>query len=222
MEKLANEFYGFLRTNGYFKKLPEFDPEVEWLIRNREVHQVRSSFRLLSFLDPPDRFFDLCKQGDSFEHFEKETEVMLYSLLTNIALSQYETLKRVFCFALDLKKINPALNDNSTYGMIIGGLEQKDLEKNIICVLDNRLRNIVAHGDWYVLDGRFAYMDDEKQTMSYEDLWGRVKNFSIFSDEFYELYWPEYAPPEYIQFKRQKLAELTRKLFLKPDQQQKK
>ena len=122
------------------------------------------------FLDPPDRFFGLCKQGDSFEHFEWETEVMSYALLTNIALSQYETLKRVFCFALDLKKINPALDDNSTCGAIIGGLKQKNLEKNAICVLDNRLRNIVAHGDRFVLDGRFAYMDDEKQTMSYKDL----------------------------------------------------
>ena len=129
---------------------------------------------------------------------------MSYALLTNIALSQYETHKARFLFCIGFKKINPALNDNSTYVAIIGGLEQKDLEKNVICILDNRLRNIVAHGDWFVLDGRFAYMDDEKQTMSYKDLKRRVKNFSIFSDEFYELYWPEYAPPACIQFKKTK------------------
>ena len=97
MEKLANEFYGFLRTNGHFKKSPDFKSEVEWLIENRERHQIRSSFRLLSFLDPPDMFFDLCKQDDAFEHFEGGgTEVMSYALFTNIALSQYETLSAFF------------------------------------------------------------------------------------------------------------------------------
>ena len=81
---------------------------------------------------------------------------------------------------------------------------------------------LLRMGNRFVLDGRFAYVDDEKQTMSYKDLKRRVKNFSIFGDEFYELYWPEYAPPACIQFKKQKLIEWARESFLKPNQQQKK
>ena len=62
-------------------------------------------------------------------------------------------------------------------------------------------------------NGRFTHVDDEKLTMSYAELMGHVKDFSIFTDEFYELYWSGYVHPEYIQFKRQKLIEWARKFF---------
>ena len=49
MEKLANNFYEFLKTNWYFKKSPHFDPEVDWLIKVRGKYQVHNNFRILSF-----------------------------------------------------------------------------------------------------------------------------------------------------------------------------
>lgn len=49
MEKLANNFYEFLKTNWYFKKSPHFDPEVDWLIKDRGKYQVHNNFRILSF-----------------------------------------------------------------------------------------------------------------------------------------------------------------------------
>ena len=208
MEELANKFYGFLKTNGYFKESLHFDPEVEWLIKDRENYQVHSNFRILSFLNPPYKmFFDLCKRNDPFGTFEKEVTVMPYNLLTNIALAQHEALKRVFRLALDFEKIDSKLNDNSTYGTIISKLENKGLQKDIVAALDNKLRNIVAHGDWYVQDRQFTYIDDVKKSISYKKLSQRVNDFIRFSNAFYDVYWSNHLPPEALEFSKQKMKE---------------
>ena len=207
MEKFANELYDFLETNEYFKKIPKFDSEVEWLIKERENCQRYSNFRILSFLNPPyNGFFDLCKQFDPFETFKKELDVMSYNLLAPVALSQYEALKRIFCIALDFEKIALKPKSDPTYGTLISKLKEKGLEKNIVGALDNKLRNIIAHGDWYVQNGLFTYIDNGKQTISYEELLRRIDDFTYFSNAFYKQYWNEYIPPEARKFSEQQIV----------------
>ena len=216
MDKLAERLYDFLRTNGCLKESPQFDPEVEWLIVDREKCQCYSNFRILAFLHHEDNvFLNLCKRYNPAGTFEKELEIMPYGILANTALSQYEKLKRVFRIALDFKKIDPKLKDNPTYGTIISKLENKGLQKDIVVALDNKLRNIVAHGDWYVQDHRFTYMDDGKKSISYEDLSQRVNNFIRFSNVFYRIYWSNHLTPEASEFSKQKMIDDAIDLFWK-------
>ena len=210
MENLAKLFYDFLKTKEYFKNTPQLDPEVEWLIKDRENCQRYSNFRILSFLKPPYKpFFDLCKQFDPFQSFKNELDIMPYNLLTGVALSQFEGLKRIFCIALDFEKLGIKSKSNPTYGMFITRLSERGLEKNIVNALDNKLRNIIAHNDWYVQNKLFTYVEKEKQTISQEKLSQRIDNFTYFSNKFYNLYWHDFLPSNTKKFAEKKLIEDT-------------
>ena len=154
------------------------------------------NYRLLSFLKYKDRdFLNLCKKYDVQNTLSKEIEIMPYELLAHIALSQYEILKRCLIFALNPETLDVKPNTIPTYGTIISKLEHKGLEKRIVKAMDNELRNIIAHGSWYIKDNRFFYLEKQnKQVMTYWDLSVRVDNFTHFSNRFYQIYWENHLP----------------------------
>lgn len=200
MQKLGNELYNFLKTKDYFKESPHLNPKVEWLIKDRERCQLYSNMRILSFLNPPyDTFLNLCKQFDDDGTFEKELPIMKYTLITNIILFQCESLKRIFNIALDFKKIN-LKRKHPTYGQIIDKLKDNGLEDNIVGVMNNKLRNIIAHEDWYVENDQLVYMDNGEHMISYDELLQSRGNFTDFGNTFYPIYWKNHSSPEIIEF----------------------
>lgn len=208
MKKLGNELYDFLKSNEYLKKSPHFNPNAEWLIKEREMCQLNSNSRILSFLNPPyDDFLNLCKQFDPCKTFEKELPIMKYTLLANIALFQHESLKRVFNIALNFNKIDSG-SRHLTYGKIISKLKNDNLKDDIVNILNYELRNIFAHEDWYIEDDQLTYINNNsKHTISYNELSQSVNNFTHFSNAFYHIYWKNHLPPEAIEFSKQKIIE---------------
>ena len=212
MENLGRELYDFLKTKEYFNEPLNINLEVEWGIKAKCNYQTISNLRILGLLkDKDERFLNLCKQYNFYKlnvmtgTLEEELKTIPYVLVTSNALAQYETMKRVFCFALDFKKIDPKLNDKSTYGAIITRLECNGLENPIVNALDNQLRNIVAHGDWYLKDDQFVYrVNNEYKSMSYEALSQRVENFTEFSNAFVDIYWRNHIPDDATKFAMQK------------------
>ena len=195
-ELLAIKLYDFLKTHKYLKDFPSFDPDTEWLIMDRSKTQVCWNSRLLWFLNSkePD-FLTLCSKNDILKTFSKEIEVMPYEILAHMALSQYEILKRCLTFALKLETLNIKPNASTTYGTIISKLDHKGLEKCIVKAFDNKLRNIIAHGSWYVKDKQFFYLEEQKkQCMTYDELLTRVDNFTQFSNRFFRIYWENHIP----------------------------
>ncbi len=209
MTILARRLYQFLDSNQFFKKQPEFDPDTEWSIRERTNLQYYGNCRALSFLEQRDAvFFNLSKKHDSFGTFEREKEVMPFVLLAECAHSEFEIMKRLLLFGLDLKKIGPKLGKRSTYGRIISELEKKGLESSIVTGMDNELRNIMAHGSWFVKDRMFVD-HDEGIKLTYDDFEKRVDRFRRFAGSFYDLYWQNHTPKNAIEY--------TVKKFIRPD-----
>ena len=162
---LGHEFYKFLSANYLLKTHPEFDADMEWEIKEQANVQVNFAERMLYLFKTKDPvFFKLCMNLDSrapAEHktFKKERKWIPFALLVNRTLPQYETLKRCLLFALDSDKLG-LKKTSITYGQIINQLQhQHGMELRIVKALDNELRNIIAHGSWYVKEGKFVYLN---------------------------------------------------------------
>lgn len=143
----------------------------------------------------------LCKQNVPTAELEDTLDTIPYELLMSLMLSQFETLKRLFGFALEPKKLELNSAKTTTYGTIISKLKKQDLNDEIVCMLDNKLRNILARGTWYVEDKNFTYIDgDEKHQTSFDIMCQRVTDFTVFSSKFYSLYWHDYTPKNALNF----------------------
>ena len=210
----GREFYEFLSTSGLLKACPKFDAETEWEIREQVNVQSNFAGRMLSLFknNDPD-FTKLCKQMDMsvpqmFRTFRKETKLIPFALLVNNVLLHYESLKRCLLFALDGKKFD-SMSSRMTYGNIINKLQRRHgMNSRLVCYMDNKLRNIVAHGSWYIKEGKFAYLiKEETRVMSYEKLESRTSNFINFANEFFKLYWEDYIRKEHIVFASNKKIE---------------
>ena len=209
----GREFYEFLSTSGLLKTYPKFDAETEWEIR--EQVNVQSSFagRMLSLFknNDPD-FTNLCQQMDMsvpqmFRTFRKETQLIPFALLVNSAFLQYESLKRCLLFALDAEKLD-LKSSRTMYGNIIGKLRQHGMKPHLVSYMDNELRNIIAHGNWYIKEDKFSYLvKEETRVMSYKKLESRTSNFINFANEFFKLYWKDYIREEHIFFASTKKIE---------------
>ena len=201
-EILAINLYDFLKIHKCLKDSPSFDPETEWLIMERSKMQTYWNYRLLGFLKYKDLdFYNLCKKYGDQKTLNKEIEIMPYELLAHIALSQYEILKRCLMIALKPEALIIKPDASPTYGTIISKLEHKGLEKSIVKAMDNGLRNIIAHGSWYVKDKRFFYLEKQnKHFMTHCELSVRVDNFTQFSNKFYQIYWKKHIPKNALDF----------------------
>ena len=202
----GREFYEFLSTSGLLKACPKFDSETEWEIREQVNVQTHFAGRMLHLFktNDPD-FTKLCQQMDiripqMFKTFRKQAKIIPFALLVNDVLLQYESLKRCLLFALDVEKLG-LKSSRTMYGNIIGKLRQHDMKPHLVSHMDNELRNIIAHGNWYIKEDKFAYLvKEETRVMSYEELNSRTSNFINFANEFFELYWRDYLRPEDINF----------------------
>ena len=216
-QSLGDEFYRFLSVNGLLEVHPKFDPETEWEIREQVNVQSYFAMRMLSLFENKDHdYFKLRRCMDSYvppgmpKTFEKESKLIPFALLANYALSQYENLKRCLLFALDGGKTDLKITPRTTYGKIIDKLQQYGMDPHLATAMDNELRNIIAHGNWYVKEGKFAYLVKEKTYfMPYDDLKGRTLKFVDFANDFFRLYWAGYACEEHIEFALKKKIEET-------------
>ena len=202
----GREFYEFLSTSGLLKACPKFDSETEWEIRKQVNVQTNFAARM-SYLfktNDPD-FTKLGQQIDMrmpqrLRTFRKEAKIIPFALLVNNVLLQYESLKRCLLFALDGKKFD-SISSRTTYGAIINKLRRHGMKPHLVSHMDNELRNIIAHVNWYVKKDKFVYLvKEETRVMSYDELESRTSNFINFANEFFELYWRDYLRPEDIDF----------------------
>ena len=212
-QALGREFYKFLSTSGLLKACPKFDTAVEWEIREQVNVQSNFAGRMLSLFENNDPYFTkLCQQMDrsvypKYESFSKESKVIPFALLVNCALLQYESLKRCLLFALDGEKLS-RMSSGTTYGTIIDELKKHGMNPRFVSCMDNELRNIIAHGSWYIKEGKFVYLAKEKtSTMSYEELTTRTSNFNTFAGGFFTLYWRDYMRKEDADFALTKMIE---------------
>ena len=155
---------------------------------------------------PHDAFLNLCKRVDPLKTFEKELPIMKYTLITNIILFQCESLKRIFNIGFNFKKLN-ITSKHPMYGQIIGKLKDNGLEDDIADVMNYKIRNIIAHEDWYVENDQLVYMDNGEHTVSYDELSQSSDNFTHFSNAFYWIYWKNHSSPEIIEFCKLKAIE---------------
>ena len=209
----GREFYEFLSTSGLLKACPKFDFETEWAIREQVNVQTNFAGRMLNLFKTNDYdFTKLCQQMDMpmpqmRKAFRKESKLIPFALLVNSVLLQYESLKRCLLFALDIEKLG-LKSSGTTYGNIIGKLQQHDMKPHLVSHMDNELRNIIAHVNWYIKEGKFAYLvKEETRIMSYEKLESRTSNFINFANEFFKLYWKDYIREEHIFFASTKKIE---------------
>ena len=200
------EFYEFLSTSGLLKACPKFDIKTEWEIREQVNVQSDFARRMLYLFESNDPVFTkLCQQIDMsmppmLRTFRKESNLIPFALLVNSVLLRYESLKRCLLFALDGKKLG-LMSSGTTYGKIIYKLRQRGMKPHLVSHMDNELRNIIAHGNWYIKEGEFAYLVKEgTRVMSYEDLKSRTLNFSNFAGDFFTLYWTDYVREEHTDF----------------------
>ena len=216
-QALGHEFYRFLSANCLLEVHPKFDSETEWEIKEQVNVQGYFAMRMLNLFENRDHdYFKLCRCMDSYvpsgmpKTFEKESKLIPFALLANYALSQYENLKRCLLFALDGGKMSLRMTSRTTYGKIIDKLRQHGMDLRLVDAMDNELRNIIAHGNWYVKEGRFAYLAKEKTYfMLYDDLKWRTSKFVDFANGFFELYWPDHMREEHIEFASKKKIEET-------------
>ena len=200
----GREFYEFLSTNGLLKACPKFDPGTEWEIREQVNVQTHFAMRMLYLFKTNDLdFTKLCQQmriPQMFKTFRKQAKIIPFALLVNDVLLQYESLKRCLLFALDIEKLG-LKSSGTTYGNIINKLQHHKMKPHIVSHMDNELRNIIAHVNWYIKEGKFAYLvKEETRVMSYEELNSRTSNFNNFANEFFKLYWSAHLRPEDIDF----------------------
>ena len=201
-EKLASEFYDFLKLGDYFVSTPQFNPVVEWSIIQRLRCQKFGNVNIMEFITDKIKEFEiLCKESVPATELEDTLDTIPYELLMSPMLSQFEALKRLFGFALEPKKLGLYSAITTTYGTIISKLKKQGLNDETVCMLDNKLRNILAHGTWYVEDRNFTYIDgDEKHQISFDIMYQRVTDFTVFSGKFYSLYWHDYTPKNALDF----------------------
>ena len=201
-KKLARDLYDFLNENNLFIETPNFDCEIEWLIKGRSNAQGYFIQDIIAFLEK--RYYS----SKLPKHIEEELETMKYALLTNHALSQYEILKRTFYFALNFKKIDRKVTTKTPYGIMIRHLSGKGLKKCVVKALDNDLRNVIAHDSWYVKNFKFMYFKNKNwQSMSSSELASRIINFIILGQEFFTLYWNDDTMEHCMEFADQKKIE---------------
>ena len=204
----GREFYGFLSTSCLLKARPKFDSETEWEIREQVNVQTNFAERMLHLFktNDPD-FTKLCQQMDMDmpvpqmrKAFRKEAKIIPFALLVNNVLLRYESLKRCLLFALDGKKFG-SISSRTTYGTIVNKLQQHGMKPHLVSHMDNKLRNIAAHGSWYIKNDKFVYLvKEEARVMTYEELESRSSNFINFSNGFFESYWRDYLRPEDTDF----------------------
>ena len=216
-QALGREFYRFLSANGLLEVHPKFDSETEWEIKEQVNVQGYFAMRMLSLFENRDHdYFKLCRCMDSYvpsgmpKTFEKESKLIPFALLANYALSQYENLKRCLLFALDGGKMSLRMTSRTTYGKIIDKLRQHGMDLRLVDAMDNELRNIIAHGNWYVKEGKFTYLAKEKTYfMPYDDLKGRTSKFVDFANGFFRSYWTDHVREEHTKFALKKKIEET-------------
>ena len=207
----GREFYEFLSTSGLLKARPKFDSKTEWEIREQVNVQTNFAWRMSSLFNDPD-FTKLGQQMDmrmpqKLRTFRKEAKIIPFALLVNNVLLQYESLKRCLLFALDGKKFD-SMSSRTTYGTIINKLRRHGMKPHLVSHMDNELRNIIAHVNWYVKEDKFSYLvKEETRVMSYKKLESRTSNFINFANEFFKLYWKDYIREEHIFFASTKKIE---------------
>ena len=132
--------------------------------------------------------------------FRKEAKIIPFALLVNSVLLQYESLKRCLLFALDIEKLG-LKSSRTTYGTIINKLQRHGMKPHLVHHMDNELRNIIAHVNWYVKEDKFVYLvKEETRAMSYKKLESRTSIFHKFANDFFALYWRDYLRPEDMDF----------------------
>ena len=216
-QSLGGEFYRFLSVNSLLDAHPKFDRYTEWEIREQVNVQGYFTIRMLNLFENKDHdYFKLCREMDSCiphgmpKTFDKESKLIPFALLANYAFSRYENLKRCLLFALDGGEADLKITPRTTYGKIIYKLQQYGMDPHIATAMDNELRNIIAHGNWYVQEGKFAYLVKEKTYfMSYDDLKGRILKFVDFTNDFFDLYWADHTREEHVEFALGKKIEET-------------
>ena len=193
MTELAKKMYNFLEANKYFKENPQIDSEAEWSNITRDRQLVYSISKTLDGVLTK----DVLSKLDNPYNGDPKTNLLtiLHEQRFNLVYPQYEKLKRMLCIALDFKKIKLG-KKHPTYGDIITALKNKKIEKNIVNVMDNELRNIIAHRDWYVKDGQFiCTANNKKHIIEWKELNQRLNNLKQFSDLFCTLYFFYYHTP---------------------------
>lgn len=197
MRLLADKLYNLLRDKGYFKNEPQFDEQTEKLIVERKRHQFHTGQRILELLNTSVYFLKLYRGDKDINTAGKELEILQYTIYTNDALSNYESLKRLFCIALDLKKMG-IKSKTPTYGTIIRALKDINiLDPDVLKVLDSvELRNTIAHHDWYILNNKFIYHGKDEKPTPLEDFQRSLTDFIAFNVMFSEIYWVKHFTSE--------------------------
>ena len=206
---LADDFYRFLKSEDLLKEEPDFDPHVEWSIKARVNLQLYNNMRMILFMirnDEPLRTW--CKKYDLYDTFEEERGVMPFVLLAEYSQSAYEILKRVLLRGLDLGKMNLG-KGTPTYGKIISKLEERGLAAEIVSIMNNKLRNVLAHGSWYVDDDHKFHDETGEIILSYNDFLTRADDFAYFANRYYLLYWKEHMTDKITDFARKKIIEIS-------------
>ena len=197
----VKNLYDFLETNEYFKETPQIDSKAEWLKIIRDECLINSISKTLDGILPNDMFLKL---DNPDEYSKNDLLSMLYEQQFILVYSRYEKLKQILSIALNFKKID-LKRKNPTYGQIIYALKNKGLEDNIVNILDNELRNVIAHRTWYVEDEQFiCTVNGKKKIISGKELLQRTNDLRQFSNEFYSLYLFYYVTPAGIKERKKK------------------
>jgi len=119
--------------------------------------------------------------------FDKEHVVLLpWIVELQLLLGSYELLKRTLLQVIDMEKI-PDLKSKPTLGDIISKLNhilKQNFFKNFI---DNELRNVLGHDDWWIeneLTLCYRTNKPEPKKLTLEKFTEIVKNMKIFRNHF--------------------------------------
>ena len=171
--KLANDFVGFLTK----KNLLDVDKPSEYtkltcIILNRQLIKNEMVSNLAHYISKIyQKTMSKVYNGDSTKFISGNHLVFLHYI--PMVHSHYELFKRELYCWLDTNKLK--INDESTYGTIVGRLRDRELSDDIYDILNTEMRNTLAHESWKI---------DNNDEFCFED--PNIKNLPF--DEFLELF----------------------------------
>ena len=197
---LAESLYNILKAENLFKKAITGDDRVFRIDRLR--HQLNILARKECILENHmEEYIAWCNSKTLAPPVTKaELLIEMITLWCNYGLVHYELLKRFFLAALNVEQLptlNRKITTRSTHGAIVKSFELlPNFTSKMAEMLDNNLRNALAHDSWYVESNQFTYKSKDKHLirMSFQVTIQKLKNIGQTYSTIHQCYMQDFMP----------------------------
>ena len=159
---LSKSLYTILKIEDLFQRTSFQEKHLRQL--NRISHQFNTINRKIRITNNHVEDYIKWNSEKTPEHPMTENECFIESvtLFCSFELAHYELLKRFFLEALLLDKLgnktNKTINAKSTYGTLVKSFKAlPNFDTKMHEMLDEDLRNALAHDTWYFEDNQMRY-----------------------------------------------------------------